>query len=1311
MTDSTGAARGRQGLRSRQWLLTYKTSSTRVEGRPLDMLHDFYIPALRLAARYDRVAGYFRSSSLAAASQGFSAFAGKGGRMRLVVGADLDPEDVRAALSGDRDRLAAALGVELAHGDSWPEGVRNGVTLLAWMVARGHLEIRVAFRIHGGTGEPIPFDAVDDGYVHEKWFLMQDESGDRLYGSGSLNESRTALVTKAENLDVHCDWWGERERQRVDEAEAAFEDLWAGNVPHMPVMTLPEAVRLRLIEMGESVERPVEVDGTDAAPRVASPPSALERLRFAVVRDAPKMPGGRFVGMETAPVAPWPHQAAVARRLIEGWPYNFMLCDEVGLGKTFEAGFAFRSLFLSGLAKRILVSAPASVATQWQRQLGRNFLMPFGRALGGAGMRHGYVFPFEETRPSDALYDPDLAIVSTGLLSRRKRWGDLQDAGRFDIALVDEAHAARRREPTAGASAERGFGYLYQAIEGVLIKRTRSLWLATATPMQIHPVEVCDLLALTGRVGAFQFDATLTLEYYDALGRLVRGEDLIEQEWEFLRRTVASTEAQDPLLWQFLQSSAIDGRVRLAADRWLRHGRIPQGRDRELMRRLIFAASPLSRVMLRHTRSLLEIYRRNGELQDNLARRHVLPMPKVEMNEQERAAYEGLEAYCRGLSRQIGKQPNARTKHSLGFLLSFLRLRFASSLHAIRETLRRRLERVEATLAHQRAEESGEWHVADTSLEELLSEGEEEDDRDAVASLLKDRTPADLEWERRELGKLAGTMRDISGPSTKMQELMRALDGRRKPASGRVKQTVVFTRFFDTLCDIVERLLRADPNMLIGTYSGQGKGGQILDRAKGRMVWLDREKVKDLFFAGAIDVLVCTDAAAEGLDLQTADLIVNFDLGWNPMKVEQRIGRIDRIGQRHSDIYVLNLCYLGSAEEIVYNRLLSRLAQAHAIVGAQQVSMLPVELDEFRELAEGTLGEEELERRARERIEAQKQRTESMEIPPQDMYEIYVRMAQERGPERLPASLDTIWKTLTESRHLRELGCAASADESVSTLRIFGIPGAPDGALLTASRELYAHGIPGSESRPRFASYGEPCFDALLAQVERHELPPCVRRLSVKAPGMDGAELVGYAVACAGAGGNREVRLVTSWRDLDGIQIIEGDELSDADVQPHIHRLEDMAREEFRPYQAAPRIARDNLKAAQGQLLLDLLVIRALLAAPGIVQDDGQVFSTVYRSVVEPLLDREQLYVPNLEANRIRMLKESAKLLFDVEAPRFADNASMEAPRPLLRAAAAQGEKAASAMKMKKADLTVGAVARSIEQRIRRSEKKLLSGG
>ena len=99
-----------------------------------------------------------------------------------------------------------------------------------------------------------------------------------------------------------------------------------------------------------------------------------------------------------------------------------------------------------------------------------------------------------------------------------------------------------------------------------------------------------------------------------------------------------------------------------------------------------------------------------------------------------------------------------------------------------------------------------------------------------------------------------------------------------------------------------------------GTYASKEHGLRQLDLSDLPSAWAR------WCMRGEIDLLVCTDAAAERLNSQSADLLGTFDLPWNPMKVEQRIGRIDRIGQRHRNISVLNLCYADSAEDIVYGR-------------------------------------------------------------------------------------------------------------------------------------------------------------------------------------------------------------------------------------------------------------------------------------------------------------------------------------------------------------------------------------------------------
>lgn len=211
---------------------------------------------------------------------------------------------------------------------------------------------------------------------------------------------------------------------------------------------------------------------------------------------------------------------------------------------------------------------------------------------------------------------------------------------------------------------------------------------------------------------------------------------------------------------------------------------------------------------------------------------------------------------------------------------------------------------------------------------------------------------------------LAGSLYDAAPPSSKTQVLLGYVQQRRAASRpGRVAQTVIFTQFWDTLEDLVGRLRQAESKLPVGTYSG--RGGQYTDPQTGKLVGTERDEIKQRFLRGEIDILVCTDAA-EGLNLQTADFLVSFDLPGNPANLEQRIGRIDRIGQLHTDIYVQHFCYLGSVEEIVYDRLLNRLGSMISVVGDQPVSLLPVTEEDFRRLATGEVTEAQLKGEARQ---------------------------------------------------------------------------------------------------------------------------------------------------------------------------------------------------------------------------------------------------------------------------------------------------------------------------------------------------------
>jgi SNF2 family DNA or RNA helicase len=172
----------------------------------------------------------------------------------------------------------------------------------------------------------------------------------------------------------------------------------------------------------------------------------------------------------------------------------------------------------------VLIAPPASLARQWQSELASKFLLRFARAVTGAQTRHEYLHPTSEQVPAKYVFAPDQVIVSTGLgAAQRPAAGSCRPRA-WDIALVDEAHYARRSNSTAGTVVQPKYGDLYRAVSESLRPKVRSLWLATATPMQLDPIEVFDLFRLMRRVGPFQEDPTLTQAYYEVQGRIQRGE-------------------------------------------------------------------------------------------------------------------------------------------------------------------------------------------------------------------------------------------------------------------------------------------------------------------------------------------------------------------------------------------------------------------------------------------------------------------------------------------------------------------------------------------------------------------------------------------------------------------------------------------------------------------------------------------------------------------------------------------------------------------------------------------------------------------
>jgi hypothetical protein len=332
-----------------------------------DRLHRFYIPALERSVQYDRSAGFFSSSALAVAAAGVARLIQNGGRMRLLVGAELDDADVAAITAGRiTDRLLATL--------ADPEGalLHQRLAVLAWMVADGMLEIRVVLP-KGAEGLPLPAAQAQD-YYHPKEGVFTDAAGDQVAFSGSVNESQTAWAHNYEQFMVYHSWDGTR--PYLAQVVQRFERLWQGTEPDWIALPIPDAVRDRLIRYRP--ERAPRVDPLESLQKYQpsshqpeSPEGVYDReqLLAQFIRDAPYLLNAHRLGAATSAVTPWPHQYRVADAIIDRFPERFLIADEVGLGKTIEAGLAIRQLLISGRIRRCLILTPRSVLRQWQEEL------------------------------------------------------------------------------------------------------------------------------------------------------------------------------------------------------------------------------------------------------------------------------------------------------------------------------------------------------------------------------------------------------------------------------------------------------------------------------------------------------------------------------------------------------------------------------------------------------------------------------------------------------------------------------------------------------------------------------------------------------------------------------------------------------------------------------------------------------------------------------------------------------------------------------------------------------------------------------
>ena len=521
---------------------------------------------------------------------------------------------------------------------------------------------------------------------------------------------------------------------------------------------------------------------------------------------------GGFLSSLASGIIPLPHQLHVLNRAMETNNIRYILADEVGLGKTIEAGMIIRELKSRGLVSRILVVCPTGLVTQ-----------------GASEMQEKFHEKFQVILPSD--YDTI------------RRLTDNDDVyGQFDqvISPMDsikpiEKHAGWSEEKVEKYNEERIYSIINSGWDLIIIDEAHRV---AGSSGEVARYKLGNLLAQASPY-LLLLSATPHNGKTEPFLRLIRllDADAFPNAKSIVREQVA------PFLIRTEKREAIDN---------------------------------------------------NGNLLFKNRITHLVTISWDERNNLQRELYEMVSSY---VAKTYNKALRNRKKNMcLIFLLIIMQRMVTSSTAAIRQSLERRLN----VLLEQR---TCVGNLREEDLDELNIEDGVEDALEAIS--------LDMELEIEELKQIISLAKQaqFQNQDAKVEPLLNEIDA--ILSEDRTQKVIIFTEFVATQTYLQELLVNRDYTVTILN------GGMSIDERNAAM----QE------FKTSTSIFISTDAGGEGLNLQFANIIINYDLPWNPMKIEQRCGRVDRIGQQR-DVHIYNFI----VGETVENRVREVLEEKLSVI-------------------------------------------------------------------------------------------------------------------------------------------------------------------------------------------------------------------------------------------------------------------------------------------------------------------------------------------------------------------------------------------
>ncbi len=796
-----------------------------------------------------------------------------------------------------------------------------------------------------------------------------------------------------------------------------------------------------------------------------------------------------------------PYQFRPVMKLINADRPRLLIADDVGVGKTIEAGLIIKELQARQKLDSVLIICPKQLVVEgkWRSELKRfdedfveldsqtlRYCIDETRLEGQWPRRYRKaILPFSLLDERLLMGDGDGRKKRHGLLS-------LLPPVKFDLVIVDEAHHVRNRDTWR----HRIVDHLLQSSEAAV--------LVSATPIQTGSADLFNLLRLLRPdvfTGPTEFDQLREPNGFIAAAEAIarRGEEGWQAE--------ALVEFEKAL-------STAWGSAILVAD--------PRSED---VRKLLKPgdSSPEARISVVRTLQQLNTF---SGLINRTRRRDIgsftLRKPEtvlVEFTPEQAAIHEDLIDLC---ARILALRQRSQ---SINFLLSTLRRQASSSINGLAPFIADLLE----------------GRLSSEELSEADFEG--------------DDLPADeLAQFRSEIGELANRASALT-TDPKLDALLAIIREKRELSNNKL---LVFSTFRHTLSYILPRVHAA------GVRVGLVHGG-IPDR--------ERRDIRARFAldksdADAIDVLLSSEVGTEGLDNQFCDALVNYDIPWNPMRIEQRIGRIDRRGQKSETVSVKNLVVDGTVDAAIYQRCLWRIGIFREALGASE-EILGELTSEMRTIADDlALSPEERDAKLQQLADnklARIQEQNDLESREASLFGLAVQKLDAEGVEAAASPwLATPQLASLVTRYLKSQGYERAEglfDRPVAVLR-------PDkglrAKLLADTKELGTSGAVVTRWSQWLEGAGDDSrrltFDPQLADQGEVELlsptHPLVRAAAVHAGTFASSSTVSLRVASENVASGRYPFAIFGWHTLGARDNYEIKLLAlDPAIEPHLEAL------------------------------------------------------------------------------------------------------------------------------------------------------------